>query len=55
MHDSAAAKITILFKKLKDKEELIKELREELEKYEEFGFQKIVSFKARSISFNICK
>ncbi|XP_036893115.1 uncharacterized protein C10orf67 homolog, mitochondrial [Sturnira hondurensis] len=40
MHDSAAAKITILFKKLKDKEELIKELREELEKHEEFGFQK---------------
>ncbi|KAF6129041.1 hypothetical protein HJG60_001623 [Phyllostomus discolor] len=40
MHDSAAAKITILFKKLKDKEELIKELKEELEKHEEFRFQK---------------
>ncbi|KAM5339590.1 uncharacterized protein C10orf67 homolog, mitochondrial isoform 1-T1 [Glossophaga mutica] len=40
VHDSAAAKITILFKKLKEKEELIKELREELEKCEEFGFQK---------------
>ncbi|XP_045040280.2 uncharacterized protein C10orf67 homolog, mitochondrial isoform X1 [Desmodus rotundus] len=50
MHDSAAAKITILFKKLKDKEELIKELREELEKYEEFGFQKIDSLAMESSS-----
>ncbi|XP_054450680.1 uncharacterized protein C10orf67 homolog, mitochondrial [Pteronotus mesoamericanus] len=43
VHDSATAKINILLKKLKSKEELIKELREEIEKYEELGFQKFDS------------
>ncbi|XP_053510738.1 uncharacterized protein C10orf67 homolog, mitochondrial [Artibeus jamaicensis] len=48
MHDSAAAKIAILFKKLKEKKELIKELKEELEKYEEFRFQKSDSLTSES-------
>ncbi|XP_066089157.1 uncharacterized protein C10orf67 homolog, mitochondrial [Saccopteryx bilineata] len=40
MHNSATAKITLLLKKLKKKEEVIKELREELERHEELGSQK---------------
>ncbi|XP_036125975.1 uncharacterized protein C10orf67 homolog, mitochondrial [Molossus molossus] len=36
-------KINILLKRLKDREETIKELREEIEQYEEYGFQKFDS------------
>ncbi|KAF6371446.1 hypothetical protein mRhiFer1_001657 [Rhinolophus ferrumequinum] len=38
--ESPTVKINMLIRKLKGKEEVIKELREELEHYEEFGFQK---------------
>ncbi|XP_057588582.1 uncharacterized protein C10orf67 homolog, mitochondrial [Hippopotamus amphibius kiboko] len=44
VHDAMTVKMNILLKKLKEKEELIKQLREELDKYEEFGFQKVDSF-----------
>nr|XP_031532286.1 uncharacterized protein C10orf67 homolog, mitochondrial [Vicugna pacos] len=44
VQDSATAKITFLLKKMKEKEELIKELKEELDQYEEFGFHKVDSF-----------
>ncbi|KAM8804072.1 uncharacterized protein C10orf67 homolog, mitochondrial [Rhynchonycteris naso] len=40
MHNSATAKITLLLKKLKKKEEVIKELREELKQHEELESQK---------------
>ena len=51
MHDARTVKMNILLKKLKEKEELIKELREELDQYEEFGSQNVVSFTAKSNSF----
>ncbi|XP_054943765.1 uncharacterized protein C10orf67 homolog, mitochondrial [Physeter macrocephalus] len=44
VHDAMTVKMNILLKKLKEKEELIKELREELDQYEEFGSQKVDSF-----------
>ncbi|XP_068394790.1 uncharacterized protein C10orf67 homolog, mitochondrial isoform X1 [Eschrichtius robustus] len=44
VHDARTVKMNILLKKLKEKEELIKELREELDQYEEFGSQKVDSF-----------
>nr|XP_058913566.1 uncharacterized protein C10orf67 homolog, mitochondrial [Kogia breviceps] len=44
VRDTMTVKMNILFKKLKEKEELIKELREELDQYEEFGSQKVDSF-----------
>ncbi|XP_059952140.1 uncharacterized protein C10orf67 homolog, mitochondrial [Mesoplodon densirostris] len=44
VHDAMTVKMKILLKKLKEKEKLIKELREELDQYEEFGSQKIDSF-----------
>lgn len=46
--ESPTVKINMLIRKLKEKEEVIKELREELEHYEELGFQKFVSFKANN-------
>ena len=51
VHDARTVKMNILLKKLKEKEELIKELREELDQYEEFGSQNVVSFTAKSNSF----
>ena len=45
------ARLNLLSRKLREKEELIKELREELDQFEEHGFQKVVSVKAKSISF----
>ncbi|XP_060017616.1 uncharacterized protein C10orf67 homolog, mitochondrial [Lagenorhynchus albirostris] len=44
VHDAMTVKMNILLKKLKEKEELIKELREELDQCEEFGSQKVDSF-----------
>lgn len=44
-------KMNILSKRLREKEEVIKELREELDQYEEYGFQKVVSFTAKN---NLC-
>ncbi|XP_077010091.1 uncharacterized protein C10orf67 homolog, mitochondrial isoform X3 [Tamandua tetradactyla] len=40
MQDSASVRINVLLRKLKEKEEVIKELKDELDQYEEFGFQK---------------
>ncbi|XP_008583298.1 PREDICTED: uncharacterized protein LOC103600746 [Galeopterus variegatus] len=38
--DVTAVKMGVLVRKLKEKEEIIKQLREELDQYEEWGFQK---------------
>lgn len=46
MHESTSIKMSVLLKKLKEREEVIKELREELDQYEESRLQKFVSFKA---------
>ncbi|XP_015980251.2 uncharacterized protein C10orf67 homolog, mitochondrial isoform X2 [Rousettus aegyptiacus] len=40
-YDSSAVKLNILFRKLKEKEAVIKELREELKRNEEFGVQRV--------------
>ncbi|ELK16978.1 hypothetical protein PAL_GLEAN10015864 [Pteropus alecto] len=40
-YDSSAVKINMLFRKLKEKEAVIKELREELKRNEEFGMQRL--------------
>uniref|UniRef100_A0A452EM73 Chromosome 10 open reading frame 67 n=1 Tax=Capra hircus TaxID=9925 RepID=A0A452EM73_CAPHI len=44
LHDAMTVKMNILSKRLREKEEVIKELREELDQYEEHGFQKVDSF-----------
>ncbi|XP_073911517.1 uncharacterized protein C10orf67 homolog, mitochondrial [Castor canadensis] len=44
LQDATNIKLGILSRKLKEKEETIKVLREEIEQYEELGFQKIDSF-----------
>ncbi|KAM9683327.1 uncharacterized protein C10orf67 homolog, mitochondrial [Dama dama] len=41
LHDAMTVKMNILLKRLREKEEVIKELREELDQYEEYGFQKV--------------
>lgn len=46
VHESTSIKMSVLLKKLKEREEVIKELREELDQYEESRLQKFVSFKA---------
>lgn len=51
LHDAMTVKMNILSKRLREKEEVIKELREELDQYEEYGFQKVVSFTAKN---NLC-
>lgn len=51
LHDAMTVKMNILSKRLREKEEVIKELREELDQYEEHGFQKVVSFTAKN---NLC-
>ncbi|XP_070456903.1 uncharacterized protein C10orf67 homolog, mitochondrial isoform X8 [Equus przewalskii] len=43
MQDTMAVKMNILLRKLKERDEIIRELREELELYEEFGFQRCES------------
>jgi hypothetical protein len=48
LQDATNIKLGILSRKLKEKEETIKVLREEIEQYEELGFQKIVSFEVKS-------
>ncbi|KAB0352961.1 hypothetical protein FD754_017818, partial [Muntiacus muntjak] len=44
LHDAMTVKMNILSKRLREKEEVIKALREELDQYEEYGFQKVDSF-----------
>ncbi|XP_068842852.1 uncharacterized protein C10orf67 homolog, mitochondrial [Capricornis sumatraensis] len=44
LHDAMTVKMNILSKRLREKEEVIKELRDELDQYEECGFQKVDSF-----------
>ncbi|KAB0382976.1 hypothetical protein FD755_004893, partial [Muntiacus reevesi] len=48
LHDAMTVKMNILSKRLREKEEVIKELREELDQYEEYGFQKVDSFSKES-------
>lgn len=43
MQDEANSRMSFLAKKLKEKEEILKDLRNELEQYEESGIQKVVS------------
>ncbi|XP_037693619.1 uncharacterized protein C10orf67 homolog, mitochondrial [Choloepus didactylus] len=44
MQDSTSVRINVLLRKLKEREEIIKELKDELDQYEDFGFQKFESF-----------
>jgi bacterioferritin (cytochrome b1) len=44
LQDADDVKLNVLRRKLKEKEEIIKNLKNELELYEEFGFKKVVSF-----------
>uniref|UniRef100_A0A2K6MJQ7 Chromosome 10 open reading frame 67 n=1 Tax=Rhinopithecus bieti TaxID=61621 RepID=A0A2K6MJQ7_RHIBE len=44
LQDASSVKINILLRKLKEKEEVIKELKEQLDQYEDFGFHKMESF-----------
>uniref|UniRef100_A0A2K5V7T6 Chromosome 10 open reading frame 67 n=3 Tax=Macaca TaxID=9539 RepID=A0A2K5V7T6_MACFA len=44
LQDASSVKINILLRKLKEKEEVIKELKEQLDQYEDLGFQKMESF-----------
>nr|XP_055152735.1 uncharacterized protein C10orf67 homolog, mitochondrial isoform X1 [Symphalangus syndactylus] len=44
LQDASSVKTNILLRKLKEKEEVIKELKEELDQYEDFGFHKMESF-----------
>nr|XP_020756121.1 uncharacterized protein C10orf67, mitochondrial-like [Odocoileus virginianus texanus] len=44
LQDAMTVKMNILLKRLREKEEVIKELREELDQYEENGSQKVDSF-----------
>ncbi|XP_026310551.1 uncharacterized protein C10orf67 homolog, mitochondrial [Piliocolobus tephrosceles] len=44
LQDASSVKINILLRKLKEKEEIIKELKEQLDQYEDFGFHKMESF-----------
>lgn len=44
LQDAANVKMGVLSKKMREKEEVIRSLRNELELYEEFGFKKVVSF-----------
>ncbi|KAM9230180.1 uncharacterized protein C10orf67 homolog, mitochondrial [Dugong dugon] len=45
MQDSNVVKMNVLLRKLKEKEQIIKELTEELEQYEENSFPKLIHFK----------
>lgn len=44
LQDAANMKMDALVRKLKEKEELLKDLKYELQQYEEIGFGRIVSF-----------
>nr|XP_008000695.2 uncharacterized protein C10orf67 homolog, mitochondrial [Chlorocebus sabaeus] len=44
LQDASSVKINILLRKLKEKEEVIKELKEQLDQYEDLGFHKMESF-----------
>nr|XP_039334559.1 uncharacterized protein C10orf67 homolog, mitochondrial [Saimiri boliviensis boliviensis] len=44
LQDASSVKTSILLRKLKEKEDIIKELKEELDQYEDFGFHKMESF-----------
>ncbi|XP_040611347.1 uncharacterized protein C10orf67 homolog, mitochondrial isoform X2 [Mesocricetus auratus] len=48
LQDAANMKMSALARKLKEKEEILKSLKEELEQYEEIGFGKIDSFAKES-------
>uniref|UniRef100_A0A2K5CG97 Chromosome 10 open reading frame 67 n=1 Tax=Aotus nancymaae TaxID=37293 RepID=A0A2K5CG97_AOTNA len=44
LQDASSVKTNILLRKLKEKEDIIKELKEKLDQYEDFGFHKMESF-----------
>ncbi|XP_028620622.1 uncharacterized protein C10orf67 homolog, mitochondrial [Grammomys surdaster] len=44
LQDAADVKMNVLMRKLKEKEEIVRNLRNELDLYEEFGFKKVDSF-----------
>ncbi|XP_076795689.1 uncharacterized protein C10orf67 homolog, mitochondrial isoform X1 [Arvicanthis niloticus] len=44
LQDAADVKMNVLTRKLKEKEEIVRNLKNELELYEEFGFKKVDSF-----------
>ncbi|EDL08119.1 RIKEN cDNA 4921504E06, isoform CRA_b [Mus musculus] len=50
LQDADDVKLNVLRRKLKEKEEIIKNLKNELELYEEFGFKKVDSFAKESSS-----
>uniref|UniRef100_A0A8C6GYN7 RIKEN cDNA 4921504E06 gene n=1 Tax=Mus spicilegus TaxID=10103 RepID=A0A8C6GYN7_MUSSI len=50
LQDTDDVKLNVLRRKLKEKEEIIKSLKNELELYEEFGFKKVDSFAKESSS-----
>ncbi|XP_021011503.1 uncharacterized protein C10orf67 homolog, mitochondrial [Mus caroli] len=50
LQDADDVKLNVLRRKLKEKEEVIKNLKNELELYEDFGFKKVDSFAKESIS-----
>ncbi|GAB1286001.1 hypothetical protein APTSU1_000123100 [Apodemus speciosus] len=50
LQDAADVKMNVLMRKLREKEEIIRNLKNELDLYEEFGFKKIDSFAKESSS-----
>ncbi|XP_023590850.1 uncharacterized protein C10orf67 homolog, mitochondrial [Trichechus manatus latirostris] len=48
MQDSNVVKMNVLLRKLKEKEQIIKDLTEELEQYEENSFPKLIHFKVKN-------
>ncbi|XP_027626898.1 uncharacterized protein C10orf67 homolog, mitochondrial [Tupaia chinensis] len=50
LQDATSVKMGVLLRKLKEREEMIKELRDELDQYKESGFQKLDSFARETTS-----
>ncbi|XP_040848553.1 uncharacterized protein C10orf67 homolog, mitochondrial [Ochotona curzoniae] len=50
LQDVTSVKMGVLLRKLKEREELIKELKEELDQNEEYGFKKVDSFAIKTSS-----
>lgn len=51
LQDASSVKIGVLLRKVKEREEIIRELKEELDQYEEYGFKKVVSSTAKNPYF----
>ncbi|XP_069912248.1 uncharacterized protein C10orf67 homolog, mitochondrial isoform X3 [Oryctolagus cuniculus] len=50
LQDASSVKIGVLLRKVKEREEIIRELKEELDQYEEYGFKKVDSFAKKTSS-----